>query len=725
MHPLRLFLAALAGLALSVALHSQTSRTSAVQNESPIKVSVNEVILDVVVTDKRGHQAKDLRLEDFEVYEDGVRQKLSSIREVGVVSEVAAAQKPGAPVAIETPPAQVPRRTTVPQISLITLVFDRISLSGRKLARDAAFQYFKELGPTDFVSVVAIDRVLRVLAPFTQDLERLKRAVELAAGGTPQQFAEVSDSLREALNQLEISTAAAEAAVATVGRGGGTGAGAGSAFAEAAMSQATANMLRQTGVGDESIQGRATIEALMNVIRGARVLPGRKAVVFFGQRIALPVQVIERFRDLISAANRANISFYCIDTAGLETGTQLSQMSRELGRIAAVSKAQQSRRAGAVTQDEVMLAEDASNVTRMPTQNNLVDLAESTGGVLIANTNDLGSGLHRVSEDLRSHYELSYIPANEVYDGSFRKVEVKVKRSGLVARSREGYYAFRSNDVAESPYEMPLLAALNSQTSQHDLAVRSSSMLFPTSGSRSEAVFYLEFPLSDFSFPADGRKKEYSAKVQLMVLVKNAAGNILEKFSQEFPFQGPLERAAETRARNFLFYRTADLAPGRYTVEMVVRDPLAGKVTTKKSVLIVPVRTIRSLGLSSIVLVKRLEDARTDANLLENPFLLGKQTVVPYLDSTIALKDAIQLAFYFVAAAPAAGEATMDTILSKDGKPLGHTGERVLPPPDARGMIRYVAALPLTDLTEGSYDVQVVVRQGDTIVNGRVAFSIQ
>jgi hypothetical protein len=238
-------------------------------------------------------------------------------------------------------------------------------------------------------------------------------------------------------------------------------------------------------------------------------------------------------------------------------------------------------------------------------------------------------------------------------------------------------------------------------------------------------VFYLEFPLSEFSFPVDGHKKEYSAKVQVMVLVRNAAGNVLEKFSQEFPFQGPIERAAETRARNFLFYRTADLAPGRYTVETLVRDPIAAKLTMKKSILMVPARTARSLRLSSIVLVKRLEDARSDANLLENPFLLGKQTVVPYLDSTITLKDAVQLAFFFVAAAPAGGEATMDTILSKEGRPLGHTGERPLPPPDARGMIRYVTALPLTDLAEGSYDVQVIVRQGDAAVTGRTAFLIQ
>jgi len=722
--PFLLFPAA-AVLLSGFTLSQQPSRPPENQAKAVLKVAVNEVILDVVVADKKGRQVGDLRPEEFEVYEDGALQKLSSVREVSLAPEVVVEKKLPATPAPAPAIRETTRQTAVPQVKLITLAFDRISLSGRKLAKDAALQYIKELGPHDYVSVVVIDRVLRVLTPFTQDPARLSQAVLLATEGTSQQFVEISRELRASLEQAESSSASAEAAAASVGRNTGLDPGAGAAFADAAMSLATASMLRQNGLADESIQGRATIEALIGIIRGEKLLPGRKAVVFFAERIALPTQVVERFRDLISAANRANVSFYCIDTTGLISATQLGQMAGDLSRIAAVSKRQMERRAGAVQQDEVMMAEDTSNALRASTQNNLVDLAESTGGVLIANTNDLRPGLRRVSTDLSSHYEISYIPSNENYDGSFRKVTVKVKRSGLLARSREGYYAFGSNSVAESPYELPLLAALNSGQAHRDLAMRSASMMFPTSGAKSEALFYVEVPLSAFSFHLDTRKKEYAAKVQTMVLVRNADGKILEKFSQEFPLQGPAERADETMSRLFLFYRTADLAPGRYAVETAARDPLAGKMTTRRSVLIVPPHASRSLVLSSVVLVKRLDDARTDTNLLESPLSLGSQQVVPYLDPVISIKDAVQLAFYFVAAGASPGEATMDAIVSKDGKPLGHTGERALPQPDSRGMIRYVAALPMTDLTEGSYDVQIVVRQGNAAANGRTAFSIQ
>jgi hypothetical protein len=330
-----------------------------------------------------------------------------------------------------------------------------------------------------------------------------------------------------------------------------------------------------------------------------------------------------------------------------------------------------------------------------------------------------------VPEDLRSHYELAYTPANSVYDGSFRRVEVKVRRSGLITRSREGYYAFRSTDVAESPFELPLVAALNNETSPRDFTILNSTMVFPTGGVKSEALFYNEIPLSEFSFPLDSRKKEYAAKVQVLVVVKNEGGHVIEKFSQEFQLKGPVVKTEETRNRHFLFYRSAMLNPGRYRIETVVRDPLGAKSSVKRAILAVPRHAPGSLDISSIVLVKRLDDSRLEANLADNPLVLGTQMVVPYLEPAIHLKEALQLAFYLVVAAPTGRDTTLDTILFKDGNPLGHTGEKPLPAPDSRGLIRCVTTLPVAELTEGSYDVQVTVRQGNTAANGRAVFTIQ
>src|SRR5262249_44146603 len=50
------------------------------EREDNVVLRVNEVVLDVVVRDKKGHAIKDLKSSDFEVYEDGLRQDISSFR---------------------------------------------------------------------------------------------------------------------------------------------------------------------------------------------------------------------------------------------------------------------------------------------------------------------------------------------------------------------------------------------------------------------------------------------------------------------------------------------------------------------------------------------------------------------------------------------------------------------------------------------------------------------
>ena len=218
---------------------------------------------------------------------------------------------------------------------MITLIFDRISLYGRKMARDASQKYLARLGPDDLVSVMVIDRRLQILTPFTPREARISAAIDLALDGSPQQFADASAAIREASQQSDEASAAAAAGIGQVGRDtGGPSTGTMQAFAEAEMTEAAASMLRRAAAGEQLIQGLATVESLIQVVRGLRSFPGRKAVVFFADTMALPVHVQERFRDLISLANRENVSFYCVDTTGLENQGQLVPMSNELEHLA-------------------------------------------------------------------------------------------------------------------------------------------------------------------------------------------------------------------------------------------------------------------------------------------------------------------------------------------------------------------------------------------------------
>ncbi|HEX8476186.1 MAG TPA: VWA domain-containing protein [Pyrinomonadaceae bacterium] len=75
----------------------------------------------------------------------------------------------------------------------------------------------------------------------------------------------------------------------------------------------------------------------------------------------------------------------------------------------------------------------------------LVKLAEETGGKAFF-TGDflaLERSFTKISKELRGQYLVTYKPTNDVYDGKFRQIEVKLanKRDGMKVRAKRGYNA--------------------------------------------------------------------------------------------------------------------------------------------------------------------------------------------------------------------------------------------------------------------------------------------
>jgi VWFA-related protein len=76
-------------------------------------------------------------------------------------------------------------------------------------------------------------------------------------------------------------------------------------------------------------------------------------------------------------------------------------------------------------------------------------LTEETGGRMIQVGNKiekLRQAFDQISQELRSQYNIGYVPTNTVRDGSFRKVEIKPKQSNYKVQARSGYYATRRHE---------------------------------------------------------------------------------------------------------------------------------------------------------------------------------------------------------------------------------------------------------------------------------------
>jgi VWFA-related protein len=128
-------------------------------------------------------------------------------------------------------------------------------------------------------------------------------------------------------------------------------------------------------------------------------------------------------RDIINDANRSNSSFYPIDPRGLVVfDTPIDQ-----GLTA--------------TQDARSLRTH---------QDAMRTLAAATDGIDVMDSNDLDKNLRRISDDLTSYYLLGYYSTNGKLDGGYRQLKVRVTRAGVDVRARRGYRAASADEITRA-----------------------------------------------------------------------------------------------------------------------------------------------------------------------------------------------------------------------------------------------------------------------------------
>jgi VWFA-related protein len=687
--PSLLLVAALAAPAAPQTL----SQTTPAAGPPAFRTGTAVVLLDVVVRDKKGRPVPDVKPDEVEVYEDGTRQKVDSFRWVETE-----------PLPVEGgAPSRVP--DSARQINLVSLVFDQLGPDGRRLAAKAATSFLERgLRPNTWVAVFQIDQRLALLQSFTNNAAVLKDAVARATTGTYKGIVDEQAAMEQAQKEAE----AAAAAAPDTGEGRGAPASSGG-YAARAQAQAIANMLRLSNSLQRQQQGSTSLYPLLALMRGHETLAGRKTLIYLSEGLQVPANLEAVFRSTISAANRANVSVYAIDARGLNVDRAMAASGDALAQAQRASqRAIQSRGGGSVSKDEIYSADTAESALRLNLEGTLADLSESTGGFMIANTNDFKQGSERLAADLSGHYELTYVPPSVTYDGRFRKIEVKIARSGVVVQTRSGYFALPSGQSAALlAYEVPLLAALNRPDPPHDFEIRAGALHFEDSPAGREHRLIVETKVGSLKMIKDEAKKTYRIHFSLLALVKDKDGSVVERFSEDYPFEGALEKAEALKLGNLVLKRRFTLPPGAYTLEVAGQDRERDQIGTVRAAFQVPPAKEGPL-MSSVALIRRIEPAPARADKTDDPLDVGGVRVIPNLDLPISLAANQKLSLFFIAYPQAAEKPRMSLEFWRDGKALGKA-EPELPAPEADGKIRYVGTFPIERFAPGSYEVRVAL----------------
>jgi VWFA-related protein len=346
------------------------------------------VYLDVVVRDARGQPVVDLEGTDFEVLENGVVQPLVWFDRSNAAN---AARRPSAESAPRASAAFASNAelSQGPPQSIFAIVFHQLTTEPRARATQAAHALVDRLAPGDYAGIYVFDKELRELVSFTRDRGALHGGIRTASV-TPPDFR--TDSYRR--GSAEDPGASMTPSVGDPGL--------------------WVRAMRPT----EAVQEGTALRGLVEVLDG---YVGRRAIVLFSEGLAVP-EVIPRLERVADAAAPAHVSFYTIDAAGLRVSGPPSPAARRLSAAELSSVSSPARLA-------------PSHIPEMDPSRGLRPLAELTGGLYVADTNDLKNALARVDADRRSYYVMAYQAASERRAGP-RAIEVRVKRPDTLVRAR-------------------------------------------------------------------------------------------------------------------------------------------------------------------------------------------------------------------------------------------------------------------------------------------------
>ncbi len=431
-----------AGIAALAAGHPQASQSVAQQQPTTLRVTTRLVTINAVVTDKQGNPVPDLTKDDFSIVDGGHQQKIQFF-------SVLTNQPPSAPAPM--PPdtytnVLAERGATPPSVTVI--LFDALNTLwvGQGYALEKVREFLRHVQPEDRVGLFVIGKEkLTILHDVNENATTLSDAIRRYDARHKPNAPVVDSILDNHTTELE-------------------------RFLEGRDNTFIAARDRPSGASWEfnRLSTQMTLVSMQTVVRHLSTIPGRKSLIWitdnprssgslmgdswlFDQSafakqqrarertinldpgeastgtsreeadphqaaVLYPGQVLD-IEMMVRLMNDAGIAIYPVDAEGLQAPTL-----------------------GFTTPEQTA---GSGSVAKMGTTENfsMKELAERTGGRAFYNRNDLDMGIRRAINDSRLTYSVGYYPDHNQWNGSFRKIQIKIDRPGVSVLARQGYFA--------------------------------------------------------------------------------------------------------------------------------------------------------------------------------------------------------------------------------------------------------------------------------------------
>jgi hypothetical protein len=571
------------------------------KNESPedvLRITTSLVQTDVVVTDKNEQIIPDLKMEDFELYDNGKKQDLKFMEFVSVETGHRAEGKPAsAPVIVEADTATGLSPKEVKRIVAFVVDDLTIPLQDIPAVRSLLLNFVNnQMQDGDLVAVVRVIGGKGLLQQLTTDRQLLRRAID-AIKPIRHPWAQTNEpDFVPVHNPAPIAAGPEEASTSIV-----------------PVSDDQVDTPEISSPNDEFNQlfrGLSSLTTAMFVIDGLKEIPGHKNVVIISGGIPIFearasggsafTNVTYLLNQLSDRAVRSGVVINTLDPRGLNATPGVVGFQQTPGRSnyegELMGRASGFGRGGIADQATFgpMLAGGSEHL-------GLGTVAKITGGVSVINTNDFAAGMQKILARSEGYYVLAYTPV-EKFDRKFHKLEIKVKRPGLKIYHHAGYAAREEKPRELLTKEEQIVAAASSPLSRRDLDVTPNVAikLKPLPENKATVDIHLLIDAKKLSFNVvDGK---HQASMDIVGFVFDQLGKQRGGFTETVNLDLSEENYRRAMSEGLTYTAGTELPPGYYQIRSVVREASSGSIGTFSKYFEIPDLTKDRMAMSSLFL---------------------------------------------------------------------------------------------------------------------------
>jgi VWFA-related protein len=536
---------------------SQSDEVTTRETPATFRTKVNLVLVPVVVRDRQGRAVGDLRKEDFQLFDSGKPQTISSFSVETLASQTAEPVKAEVAPAVsgeEAPaalnPADVPKR-------FVIYFFDDMHISQGDLmqVRIAAGRHIDEsLVPTDRAAIFTTSG--RTNLDFTDDHAKLRATLNRIS---PQPIARATNQLCPDISYYQANlivnqndpmalNAAVQDAIACMMLDPTD-----KASLQIAQSSAQSTASQVFNTGDS--ESRVSLQSLREAVRRISAMPGQRNIVIVSPGFLTLADLFQEKTEIIDRAIRANVIINALDARGLYTiipGGDASQPSPQ--SIAGGNARSRYQAATALAEEDV-----------------LVEMTYGTGGVFFHNNNDLVEGFKRVAARPEFVYVLGFSPQNLKLDGRLHGLKVTLRNSAkLELQARKGYYAPQHLADPAEMAKQEIQDALFSREELRDIPLVMHTQFFKPSAEEAKLSVLARVDVKHLRFRKENGRNQNDLTVVSGLFDRN--GNLVTGNSKTVEMRLK-DQTLESRMNGGITVKSSfDVKPGSYMVRLVIRD---------------------------------------------------------------------------------------------------------------------------------------------------------